>query len=223
MGYWKQVMEQESKKDYFVKLMNFVEGEYQTKIIYPAKENLLSVFEETPFEMVKVVILGQDPYHGENQAHGLAFSTQKAVPIPPSLKNIYKELNHDLGIKTPNHGCLKSWAKQGVFLLNTILTVEKGKPLSHHGKGWEIFTDQIIMELDRKEEGIIFVLWGAHAQKKKSLILNPLHGIIEAPHPSPLSAHRGFFDSAPFSKINERLTQQGQDPIDWRIEDSEYV
>lgn len=218
---WNDFLQQEQEKEYFIQLMNFIEKEYQEKTIYPTQENIFSVFDQTEFSEIKVVILGQDPYHGENQAHGLCFSVQKGVDIPPSLKNIYKELHTDLDYDIPTHGCLLSWANQGVFLLNTILTVEKGMPLSHQDKGWEIFTDKVICEINNKSTPVVFVLWGANARQKKKMITNPLHKVIEAPHPSPLSAYRGFFGSKPFSKINQFLKERGIAEIDWEVKESD--
>ncbi len=215
---WSSFLTEEFEKPYFKDLMQFVDKEYETKKIYPEKSNLFSVFEHTEFDDVKVVILGQDPYHGENQAHGLCFSVQKGVKIPPSLRNMFQELEKDLGIPYPSHGSLLNWANQGVFLLNTILSVEEGKPLSHQGKGWETFTDEVILKLNEKSTPVIFVLWGANARKKKKLITNPSHKILEGAHPSPLSAYRGFFGSCPFSKMNTWLVEMNRKPIDWRVD-----
>ncbi len=215
---WSSFLTEEFEKPYFKDLMQFVDKEYETKKIYPEKSNLFSVFEHTEFDDVKVVILGQDPYHGENQAHGLCFSVQKGVKIPPSLRNMFQELEKDLGIPYPSHGSLLNWANQGVFLLNTILSVEEGKPLSHQGKGWETFTDEVILKLNEKSTPVIFVLWGANARKKKKLITNPSHKILEGAHPSPLSAYRGFFGSCPFSKMNAWLVEMNRKPIDWRVD-----
>ncbi len=216
---WTPFLKAEFEKDYFKKLAAFIHEEYETKKIYPPKQNVFAAFENTDFSNVKVVILGQDPYHQPHQAHGMCFSVQKGVKIPPSLLNMYKELQSDLGYSIPNHGYLMSWAKQGVFLLNTILTVEDSKPLSHKGKGWELFTDEVIKKLNKREKPMVFVLWGRNARDKKILITNKNHLILEAAHPSPLSAHAGFFGSRPFSKINEFLVKTNQEPIQWRIED----
>lgn len=215
---WTPFLKAEFEKDYFKKLAAFIHEEYEIKRIYPPKHNVFAAFENTDFQDVKVVILGQDPYHQPNQAHGMCFSVQKGVQIPPSLLNIYKELKSDLGYEIPNHGYLMSWAKQGVFLLNTILTVEDSKPLSHKGKGWEIFTDEVIKKLNEREKPMVFVLWGRNARDKKVLITNKNHLILEASHPSPLSAHSGFFGSRPFSKINDFLIKTNQEPINWKIE-----
>ncbi|MEG0076971.1 uracil-DNA glycosylase [Anaerorhabdus sp.] len=216
---WTSFLHEEFEKDYFKKLSKFIHEEYEHKKIYPVKENVFAAFENTDFSDVKVVILGQDPYHQPHQAHGMCFSVQKGVKIPPSLLNIYKELQNDLGYPIINHGYLMSWAKQGVFLLNTILTVEDSKPLSHKGKGWEIFTDEVIRKLNRREKPMVFILWGRNARDKKVLITNKNHLILEASHPSPLSAHTGFFGTKPFSKSNAFLSQNNQTPIMWKIEE----
>lgn len=214
---WKQQLGSEFHKPYMLNLKEFLKTEKsEGKIIYPKGEEYFLALNSTPFDQVKVVILGQDPYHGPNQAHGLCFSVKPGVDIPPSLKNIYKELKQDLGIVAPSKvGFLDSWAKQGVLLLNAVLTVEAGRAGSHAGKGWEEFTDQVIRTINDNREGIIFVLWGAYAQKKGAFIDRKKHFVIEAPHPSPLSAHRGFLGSRPFSKINEYLEKQGKSPINW--------
>lgn len=216
---WTPFLKEEFEKDYFKRLSAFIHEEYEHKKIYPIKQNVFAAFENTDFSDVKVVILGQDPYHQPNQAHGMCFSVQKGVAIPPSLLNIYKELYSDLGYPIAKHGYLMSWAKQGVFLLNTILTVEDSKPLSHKGKGWEIFTDEVIRKLNRREKPMVFILWGRNARDKKVLITNPNHLILEASHPSPLSAHTGFFQTKPFSKCNQFLETHHQDPVMWKIED----
>lgn len=216
---WTPFLKAEFEKDYFKKLATFIHEEYETKQIYPPKQNVFAAFENTDFPDVKVVILGQDPYHQPHQAHGMCFSVQKGVKIPPSLLNMYKELQNDLGYSIPKHGYLMPWAKQGVFLLNTILTVEDSKPLSHKGKGWEQFTDEVIKKLNKREKPMVFVLWGRNARDKRILITNKNHLILEAAHPSPLSAHAGFFGSRPYSKINEFLLKTNQEPIQWRIED----
>lgn len=202
---------------YYTQLQFFLDSEYATKTIYPPKKDIFNALHYTPFHEVKVVMLGQDPYHGSHQAHGLSFSTQKGVPQPPSLRNIFKELASDIGCSTPLHGNLTPWAKQGVLLLNSILTVEKGKPHAHKGKGWETFTDEIIRTLNKKETPVIYILWGKAAQQKTSLIDTDKHVIITAPHPSPLSSYRGFFGSRPFSKTNTHLLETNQQPIDWEI------
>ena len=211
---WSCVLQDEITKPYYNELLQFLTKQYSETTIYPRKENVFKALELTPFNEVKVVILGQDPYHGENQAHGLSFSVERGEKIPPSLRNMYKELNDDLGIEPATHGNLTSWAKQGVLLLNTVLTVQAGKANSHKNKGWEQFTDRIIVELGRRSEPVIFVLWGAPAQKKEMLIKQyPQHTIIKSPHPSPLSAYRGFFGSKPYSTINSILKEK----INWAI------
>ncbi len=187
------------------------------KKIFPREEDVFTALELTSFKDVKVVILGQDPYHGENQAHGLAFSVKKGIPKPPSLVNIFKELQSDLGLLPPEHGCLEDWARQGVLLLNTVLTVEESKPGSHHGKGWEIFTDRIIQILNQKKDHLVFILWGSPAQKKITMLDEKKHLILKSPHPSPLSSYRGFFGSKPFSKTNDYLNKNGLKMIDWKI------
>lgn len=211
---WDIVLKDELKKDYFKKLGIFVRSEYKTKRVFPPYENIFDALRFTDYDEVKVVILGQDPYHGLGEAHGLSFSVHENVAMPPSLQNIFKELENDLGIKRTNSD-LTDWAKQGVLLLNSIMTVVKDKPLSHQNKGWETFTDNIIKYLNDREQPVIFVLWGSFARSKKSLITNKQHYIIESVHPSPLSAYRGFFGSKPFSKINKILQENNIDPIKW--------
>lgn len=212
---WAHILKDELSQPYFQQLEQFVTEQYKQTTVYPPKEKIFAALEHTPFDKVRVVILGQDPYHGPNQAHGLSFSVEKNVKIPPSLKNMYKELQDDLNIPQPTHGNLTKWATQGVLLLNTVLTVEAGKANSHQNQGWEKFTDAIIQKLADRKEPVIFVLWGAPAQKKEKLIgHNSQHTILKAPHPSPLSAYRGFLGSKPFSKINEILKNN---PIDWKI------
>lgn len=215
---WKIALGEEFHKPYYKELYSFVKNEYNTHIVYPSAQDLFNAFAFTPLQDVKVVILGQDPYHGEGQAHGLCFSVQKGVKIPPSLVNIYKELEDDLGCYIPNNGCLEKWAKQGVLLLNTVLTVRAHTPMSHQGKGWEQFTDAVIHAVNAQNRPIVFILWGKPAQMKRKMLTNPNHLILEGPHPSPLSAYRGFFGSKPFSKTNEFLEQHGVKPIDWQIE-----
>ena len=215
---WDILLQDEYQKEYFKKLLNFVKKEYQTKTIYPKQNEVFNAFRYTDFDDVKVVILGQDPYHGPNQAEGLSFSVSNEVLKPPSLQNIFKELESDLKIPFPEHNSLKPWAKQGVLLLNAVLTVEEHKPTSHKDKGWENFTDAIIEILNKKEDPIVFILWGSYARSKKSLITNPKHLVIESAHPSPFSARNGFFGSKPFSKTNEFLKKNGIKEIDWRIE-----
>lgn len=217
---WQNLLEEEFQSAYYQQLRNFLKEEYQTQTIYPEMDHIWEAFERTPYQAVKVVILGQDPYHGPNQAHGLSFSVQKGVAIPPSLRNIYKELASDLGIEAANHGDLRKWADQGVFLLNTVLTVRQGQAYSHRGKGWEMLTDAVIRALNKRQEPVIFVLWGNASIAKTALIDSKKHIILTAPHPSPLSAHRGFFGTKPFSKINEELIKRGKTPIDWQLEDN---
>lgn len=219
MNYFKNIIEEESKKDYYIKLHDFVENAYKTKTIYPPHEKIFFALKNTPYEYVKVVIIGQDPYHGEGEAHGMCFSVNPNIKIPPSLQNIYKELHRDLGCKIPNNGYLLKWARQGVLLLNSVLTVEKDKPASHQGKGWEIFTDKIISEINKKETPVVFLLWGNFAKKKAELITNPKHLILTSSHPSPFAVRYGFDGCSHFSKTNNFLIKTGQAPIDWQIED----
>lgn len=211
---WDIILKDEFKKEYFAKLGTFVKSEYKNKIIFPEYKNIFNSLRLTDYDDVKVVIIGQDPYHGVGEAHGLCFSVQEGVKTPPSLANIFKELRNDLGIIRTKTD-LTDWAKQGVLLLNAIMTVEKDKPLSHKDKGWEIFTDNIIKYLNEREKPIIFVLWGSYARSKKELIDLKKHYVIESAHPSPLSASRGFFGSKPFSRINEILNKTNQDIIRW--------
>ena len=215
---WDNYLKEEYTKDYFKKLIEFINKEYQNKVIYPPKNEIFNALRHTSYQDVKVVILGQDPYHGEHQAEGLSFSVKNGIKKPPSLQNIFKELNSDLGLPIPKTSSLIPWADQGVLLLNTVLTVEANKAASHKDKGWEIFTDKIIEILNKKEEPIVFILWGGFARNKKKLITNKKHYIIESAHPSPLSAYNGFFDSKPFSKTNKFLTSKGIKPIDWKID-----
>ena len=209
---WDIVLKDEFKKEYFKKLGIFVKSEYKNKTIFPPYQNIFDALRFTDYDEVKVVILGQDPYHGLGEAHGLSFSVKEGVPMPPSLQNIFKELKNDLGIERKNSD-LTSWAKEGILLLNSIMTVEKDKPLSHKDKGWEIFTDTIISKLNDRTDPVIFVLWGSFARSKKELITNKNHKIIESVHPSPLSASRGFFGSKPFSKINKYLKEMNKEEI----------
>ena len=211
---WDKILGKEFKKEYLVNLFKFLNLENKTKTIYPSKEDLFKALRYTDYDDVRVVILGQDPYHGEGEANGLCFSVNNGLKIPPSLRNIFKELENDLNIKRENTD-LTDWAKQGILLLNTVLTVEKDKPFSHRNKGWEIFTDTIILKLNEKNEPIVFVLWGNAAKEKKKLITNNIHKIVESAHPSPLSYERGFKGSKPFSKINNYLTLQNTKEIDW--------
>lgn len=214
---WQTILTDEFEKEYYQKLRNFLKKEYTTQKIHPDMYHIYEALELTPYEKVKVVILGQDPYHGVNQAHGLSFSVQPGVKIPPSLNNIYKELQSDLGISPVKHGNLVSWAKQGVLLLNTVLTVREGQAYSHRGKGWEILTDKIIEKLNEREKPIVFILWGKPAQEKMKMIDKSRHIILTSAHPSPLSAHRGFLGSKPFSKTNDALMALEETPIDWQL------
>ena len=215
---WDSLLTEEVNKEYFKELINYVNNEYKQKTIYPKKTEVFNAFKYTDYNNVKVVILGQDPYHGPNQAEGLSFSVSNEVLKPPSLKNIFKELESDLGIPFPEHNSLKPWAKEGVLLLNAVLTVEEHKPASHANKGWETFTDEIIKILNKKQEPVVFILWGNYAREKKTYITNPIHYIIESPHPSPFSARNGFFGSKPFSKTNEFLKSKGLKEINWNVE-----
>ena len=215
MATWNEILAEEMKKDYYQELQIFVQKRRQEVRVFPEEKNVFNALELTPFESVKVVIIGQDPYHGFGQAHGLSFSVQKGIPLPPSLKNIYKELQEDIGGELPTEGDLSHWAKQGVLLLNTVLTVEEGNANSHKGMGWEKLTNRLIESLNELKHPVIFILWGKPAQDKEKLITNPNHVILKSPHPSPLSAYRGFFGSKPFSKVNDILIQQGQTPIRW--------
>lgn len=215
---WDELLKEEYKKEYYINLINYVKEEYKTKTIYPKENEVFNAFRYTDFDNVKVVILGQDPYHGPNQAEGLSFSVSNDVLKPPSLQNIFKELESDLGIQFPKSNSLKPWARQGVLLLNAVLTVEEHKPTSHKDKGWENFTDNVIKIINKKEEPVVFILWGAYARAKKALITNPKHLIIESAHPSPFSARNGFFGSKPFSKTNAFLKKNNIKEIDWRVE-----
>lgn len=215
---WLGALNSEFKKDYYKKLYNFVLDEYRTRTIYPPADDIFNAFHFTPLSNVKVVILGQDPYHNVNQAHGLSFSVKPGEDIPPSLQNIYKELNTDLGCYIPNNGFLEKWAREGVLLLNNVLTVRAHQANSHQGKGWEQFTDAVIEAVNKEDRPIVFMLWGRPAQMKASMLNNPKHLILKAPHPSPLSAYRGFFGCSHFSKANDFLQKNGIEPIDWQIE-----
>ena len=215
---WKELLEDEFSKNYYQTLRQFLIEEYKTKKIYPDKYDIFNALHFTPYKDIKVVILGQDPYHGPGQAHGLSFSVNPGVKTPPSLLNIYKELNSDLGCYIPNNGYLKKWADQGVLLLNTSLTVRAGEANSHKNIGWQVFTDKIISLVNEKDDPVVFLLWGNNAIKKKELITNKRHLILTSVHPSPLSASRGFFGSKPFSKINNFLISVNKHPIDWQIE-----
>lgn len=215
---WLQPLSPEFKKPYYAKLYRTIREEYSKQQIFPPADEIFTAFELTPLSEVKVVIIGQDPYHGDGQAHGLCFSVKPDIETPPSLINIYKELNSDLGCYIPNNGYLTKWAKQGVLLLNTVLTVRAHQANSHRGIGWEEFTDAAIRALNEQDRPIVYLLWGKPAQAKKSMLNNPKHLILEAPHPSPLSAYRGFFGCQHFSKTNEFLKENGLEPIDWQIE-----
>lgn len=218
---WLIPLKPEFAKSYYKKLYQTVNEEYRTRLIFPPADDIFNAFAYTPLNEVKVVILGQDPYHGDGQAHGLCFSVKPDVEIPPSLVNIYKELHEDCGCYIPDNGYLTKWAKQGVLLLNTVLTVRAHQANSHRGIGWEEFTDAAIRILNEQDRPIVFILWGKPAQMKKAMLNNPKHLILEAPHPSPLSAYRGFFGSRPFSRTNKFLEQNGMTPIDWQIENKE--
>lgn len=212
---WKSILQDELEKPYMKKLNEFLDSEYENALVYPPKDEIFTAFNLTPYDKVKVVVLGQDPYHGEGQAKGLAFSVNDGVKIPPSLRNIYKELVSDLGCPQPSSADLSPWAKQGVLLLNTTLTVEAGKPMSHAKRGWEEFTEKVLTLINEHDEPVVFILWGKHAQSKKKLIDTSKHFVIESVHPSPLSASRGFFGSKPFSKANAFLESKGLEPIKW--------
>lgn len=215
---WLEVIGGEFRQPYYTELYKFIKSEYSKAVIYPDSEDIFNAFHFTPLSNVKVVILGQDPYHNVGQAHGLCFSVKPQVEVPPSLVNIYKELQEDLGCYIPNNGYLEKWARQGVLLLNTVLTVRAHQANSHQGMGWERFTDAVIQAVNAQDRPIVFLLWGRPAQMKRSMLNNPKHLILEAPHPSPLSAYRGFFGSKHFSKANAFLQKNGMEPIDWQIE-----
>lgn len=219
---WKGVLKDELASPYFAELVAFIEEERERNVpVYPPREQVFHALDVTPYDHVKVVIIGQDPYHSPGQAHGLSFSVPRGIDLPPSLLNIFKEIRDDLGIDVPTHGCLTSWAEQGVLLLNSTLTVRRGEPLSHHGRGWERFTDAIVKALFLRDEPVIFVLWGKFAQEKGKLlkgIQKTPHTLLEAAHPSPLSVRQGFFGCRHFSKIDELLIKQGKEPIDWFVE-----
>lgn len=219
MQTWEQLIATEKSKPYFKDLLSRIEAARAAGVvIYPPEQEVFTAFDLTPFDKLKVVVLGQDPYHGANQAHGLAFSVNPGIPFPPSLQNIFKELEVDIpGFQVPFHGDLRPWARQGVFLLNTVLTVEKGRAHAHADWGWEEFSDEVIAQLNEKRDNLVFLLWGAHAQKKGRFIDKNKHLVLTSPHPSPLSAYRGFFGSAHFSKTNQYLSQHGYEPIDWQL------
>lgn len=214
---WNAILAEDFKKDYMRELSSFLKKEYGTHTVYPPVNDIFNALKYTPFESVRAVIIGQDPYHGQGQAHGLCFSVKKGVDIPPSLANIYKELHSDIGFEIPNHGCLTSWAKNGVLLLNAVLTVRDGEANSHKNKGWEKFTDTVIEKINKKEDPVVFLLWGNNAKAKAGLITNNRHLILEAAHPSPLSASRGFFGCRHFSKANRYLRASGLPEVDWTI------
>ena len=214
---WNPVLRAEFDQPYWADLQAFVAAERAQAPVYPPHDEVFAALHLTPYASTRVLILGQDPYHGSGQAHGLCFSVRRGVAVPPSLRNIYQELDADLGIAHPGHGNLEAWARQGVLLLNATLTVRAGQAASHQGKGWETFTDQVIRAVSAKREHVVFLLWGGYARRKKSLIDTSRHTVIESPHPSPLSAHNGFFGSRPFSRANEALVAAGRDPVDWRI------
>ncbi|GGG09764.1 uracil-DNA glycosylase [Paenibacillus abyssi] len=214
---WAAILDQELERPYYQELRAFLANEYRTRTIYPDKHHIFNALHLTSYDQARVVILGQDPYHGPNQAHGLSFSVQPGVKIPPSLQNIYKELREDLGCSIPSHGSLVAWAEQGVLLLNAVLTVQAGAANSHHGIGWEHFTDRIIEALNARKKPLVFILWGKHAQDKASFIDKNRHCVIASPHPSPFAAHRGFFGSRPFSRANAFLSSIGDEPIQWQI------
>lgn len=217
-GKWLEALQGEFSKPYYKKLYDTLKNEYHTQVVYPPSGKIFNALHLTPLDQVKVVIIGQDPYHEPGQANGLAFSVGKDVSIPPSLQNIYKELHDDLGCYIPDNGCLEKWAEQGVLLLNNVLTVRAHKAYSHQNIGWEQFTDACFDAVEAQDRPIVFMLWGSHAQQKASLVRNPKHLVLMAPHPSPLSAYRGFFGCRHFSKCNEYLSQNGITPIDWQIE-----
>jgi uracil-DNA glycosylase len=216
---WNPVLRGEFAKPYWIELQQFVAIERGRATVYPPPDEVFAALHLTPYAEVKAVILGQDPYHGPRQAHGLCFSVRRGIPPPPSLQNIFKELEADLGIPPPSHGCLDCWARQGVLLLNASLTVRQGRAASHQGKGWEAFTDEVLRAVNSKQERVVFILWGASARRKRTLIDTTRHVIIESAHPSPLSAANGFFGSRPFSRANAALVEAGREPIDWRIPD----
>ncbi|MGJ7910804.1 uracil-DNA glycosylase [Neobacillus sp. LXY-1] len=216
---WSPLLEGEFEKPYYQRLRGILKEEYQTRVIYPEQYDIFNALHLTPFHQTKVVIIGQDPYHGPGQAHGLSFSVKPGVGIPPSLQNIYKELKADLGCTIPNNGFLVKWAEQGVLMLNATLTVRAGTPNSHKDLGWDLFTDKVIETLNQRETPVVFILWGNFAQQKEQLITSPHHYIIKSPHPSPFSANRGFFGSRPFSRTNAILREIGLEEIDWQIPD----
>lgn len=215
---WDNILADEFQKPYYKKLRAFLKEEYSTRRIYPDMNDIFNALKSSSYQNTRVVIIGQDPYHGPHQAHGMCFSVKKGVEPPPSLKNIFKELKTDVGFTEVGHGELNCWAKQGVLLLNTVLTVRAGCPNSHKGMGWETFTDRVILELNKKESPVVFLLWGANAKNKAKIITNPIHRKLEAPHPSPLSAYNGFFGCRHFSLCNKILSSSGQTPINWQLD-----
>lgn len=222
-NHWYPWLQEEWQQPYFKKLAAFVHEQYQTKHIYPPKQLVFSAFEHCDYPDIKVVILGQDPYHQPGQAHGMCFSVRPGVAVPPSLQNIYKELQDDVGCRIPDNGYLMPWAEQGVFLLNTVMTVEESRPNSHAGQGWEIFTDHAIQKINEREQPVVFLLWGRNARSKSSMIDHSKHLVLEAAHPSPLSAYHGFFGCRHFSEANAFLEEHGMKPIDWQIPDLNHV
>lgn len=214
---WNEIIGDEFNKEYYLQLRQFLKKEYSSVQVYPSMYDIFNALKYTAYEDVKVVILGQDPYHEPNQAHGLSFSVKPGVPQPPSLINIFKEIQDDLGIEPPNHGYLEGWTKEGVLLLNTVLTVRRGQANSHQGRGWEIFTDTVIKKLNEREKPMVFMLWGSNARSKKAFITNPGHLVLEAPHPSPLSAYRGFFGCRHFSRANDFLKKSGEEIVNWSL------
>jgi uracil-DNA glycosylase len=216
---WNSLLRREFDRPYWAELQDFVRHERERHVVFPPHDEVFAALHLTSFAATRVVILGQDPYHGSGQAHGLCFSVRRGVPVPPSLRNMHKELQQDLGCPTPSHGNLEHWARQGVLLLNTTLTVREGEAASHQGRGWETFTDEVISAVDAKSSRVVFLLWGAASRKKKSLIDTDRHTVIESAHPSPLTAHNGFLGSRPFSRANQALRESGQEPIDWAIPD----
>ncbi|MCY4427990.1 MAG: uracil-DNA glycosylase [Halieaceae bacterium] len=213
---WLKALGNEFEQEYMRQLRSFLQAEKAARrVIYPPGPQIFNAFKHTPLPSVKVIILGQDPYHGPGQAHGLCFSVPEGIDIPPSLQNIYRELEQDLGVPAPRHGCLTSWAEQGVLLLNSVLSVRRGQAASHQGRGWEQFTDRVIAEINQQRQGAVFMLWGSYAQRKGAMVDAGKHLLLKAPHPSPLSAHRGFFGCRHFSRANDYLQQQGQTPVNW--------
>lgn len=215
---WHLLLSEEFKKPYFDQIREFISSEYRKQTIYPKGSDIFRAFNSTPVDSVKGVIIGQDPYHGPGQAHGLCFSVRPGIDIPPSLKNIYKEINSDLGIKVPKTGCLQRWADQGVLMLNNVLTVRRGEPNSHKNSGWEVFTAKVIEKISKEKDGVVFFLWGNSAQKKENLIDSRRHLVLKAPHPSPLSAYNGFFGCRHFSKSNNYLMSKNKTPINWKVD-----